>query len=150
MNRALYSLKGKCVWVAGHRGTVGSALLRRLAREDCVLLTVERKDLDLTRQKDVEQWMGRDPAAGGLPRRGQGWRHRRQRHATPVRFFTTTCDSLNVIHAAADVRVEKLLFLGSSCIYPKFAPQPIAEDAPSDRAARAHQRVVRDRQDCGT
>ena len=58
MNRALYSLKGKCVWVAGHRGTVGSALLRRLAREDCVLLTVERKDLDLTRQKDVEQWMG--------------------------------------------------------------------------------------------
>lgn len=52
-----YSLKEKRVWVAGHRGMVGSALLRRLEREDCVPITVDRKDVDLTRQHQVEAWM---------------------------------------------------------------------------------------------
>ncbi|MGB6907005.1 MAG: NAD-dependent epimerase/dehydratase family protein, partial [Methyloceanibacter sp.] len=53
----IYSLKGKRVWVAGHRGMVGSALLRRLAQEDCTVLTVGRQDLDLRRQAEVEAWM---------------------------------------------------------------------------------------------
>ena len=129
MNGALYSLKGKCVWVAGHRGTVGSALLRRLAREDCVLLTVERKDLDLTRQKDVEQWMGETrPQAVFLAAAKVGGIVAND--SAPVQFlYDNLAIALNVIHAAAAVHVEKLLFLGSSCIYPKFAPQPIGEDA---------------------
>ena len=55
----IYSLKGKRVWVAGHRGMVGSALLRRLAQVDCTVLTVAREDLDLTRQSEVEKWMKR-------------------------------------------------------------------------------------------
>ena len=64
--KPLYSLKGKRVWVAGHRGMVGSALLRRLEQEDCTLLTVEREEVDLTRQEQVERWMGNDASASGL------------------------------------------------------------------------------------
>jgi GDP-L-fucose synthase len=55
----IYSVKGKRVWVAGHRGMVGSALLRRLMQVDCTLLTATREDLDLTRQSEVEKWMKR-------------------------------------------------------------------------------------------
>src|SRR4051794_33206153 len=56
-NDVEFALKGKRIWVAGHRGMVGSALMRRLDREDCELLTVERYDLDLTRQEGVERWV---------------------------------------------------------------------------------------------
>jgi GDP-L-fucose synthase len=125
----LYNLEGKRVWVAGHRGMVGSALLRRLKRENCELLTVERDRLDLTRQADVEDWMQRArPQAvfvaaarvGGIGANA----------AWPVPFlYDNLAIAANVIHAAAASGVEKLLFLGSSCIYPKHAPQPITEDA---------------------
>ena len=53
----IYSLRGKRVWVAGHNGMVGSALMRRLQNEDCILITASRQELDLTRQEDVESWM---------------------------------------------------------------------------------------------
>jgi GDP-L-fucose synthase len=125
----LYNLEGKRVWVAGHRGMVGTALLRRLARENCRLLTVERDELDLTRQADVERWMGtaRPQAVfvaaakvGGIAANAK-W---------PVPFlYDNLAIATNVIHAAAAAGVEKLLFLGSSCIYPKLAPQPIPENA---------------------
>jgi len=124
-----YSLRGKRVWVAGHRGMVGSALLRRLEQENCTLLTVEREDLDLTRQEQVERWMGKArPQAvfvaaakvGGIV----------ANDSDPVPFlYDNLAIALNVIHAAAATAVEKLLFLGSSCIYPKLAPQPIPEGA---------------------
>jgi len=127
--KQLYSLEGKRVWVAGHRGMVGSALLRRLARENCKLLTVERDELDLTRQAEVEGWMSaaRPQAVfvaaakvGGIGANA----------AWPVPFlYDNLAIATNVIHAAAATDVEKLLFLGSSCIYPKLAPQPITEDA---------------------
>ena len=74
----IYSLRGKRVWVAGHHGMVGSALLRRLAQVDCTVLTVAREDLDLTRQAEVEAWMKDDEATGRFSGRGQGWRHRCQ------------------------------------------------------------------------
>ncbi len=125
----LYNLEGKRVWIAGHRGMVGAALLRRLARENCRLLTAERDELDLTRQAEVERWMdAARPQAifvaaakvGGIAANAT-W---------PVPFlYDNLAIATNVIHAAASSGVEKLLFLGSSCIYPKHAPQPIVEDA---------------------
>ena len=124
-----YSLRGKRVWVAGHRGMVGSALLRRLEQEDCILLTAERDEVDLTRQEQVETWMGKArpqtvfvaaAKVGGIV----------ANDSAPVPFlYDNLAIALNVIHTAAATGVEKLLFLGSSCIYPKLAPQPIAEDA---------------------
>src|SRR5262245_60979941 len=125
----LYSLRGKRVWVAGHRGMVGSALFRRLKPTDCTLLTVEHGDLDLTRQEEVERWIGRQrPQAifiaaakvGGII----------ANDSAPVSFlYDNLAIALNVIHAAAAMGVEKLLFLGSSCVYPKLASQPISENA---------------------
>jgi GDP-L-fucose synthase len=125
----LYSLRGKRVWVAGHRGMVWSALFRRLKQTDCTLLTVEHGDLDLTRQEEVERWIGRQrPQAifiaaakvGGII----------ANDSAPVSFlYDNLAIALNVIHAAAAMGVEKLLFLGSSCVYPKLAPQPISESA---------------------
>jgi len=125
----LYSLRGKRIWVAGHQGMVGSALLRRLKQTNCTLLTVKREDLDLTRQEDVERWMGKQrPQAvfiaaakvGGIVANA----------SAPVPFlYDNLAIGLNVIHAAAATGVEKLLLLGSSCIYPRLAPQPIPESA---------------------
>ncbi len=108
---------------------VGSALTRRLAAEDCEIITATRKDADLTRQAEVEAWMAKArpqavflPAAkvGGILANG----------TYPAQFiYDNLMIATNVIHAARMVGVEKLLFLGSSCIYPKMAPQPIREEA---------------------
>ena len=124
----LYNLSGKRVWVAGHEGMVGSALMRRLQKEDCTIVTVSRRELDLRRQKDVEDWMreGKPQAiflaaakVGGIV----------ANMTSPADFLEDNLMiSVNVIHAAAAADVEKLLFLGSSCIYPKFAEQPIKEE----------------------
>ena len=124
---ALYSLKGKRVWVAGHRGMVGSALLRRLAKEDCTLLTVGREVVDLTQQQQVTAWMKQErPQAIFLAAARVGGIVAND--SSPVEFlYENLAIAANVIHAAADMSCEKLLFLGSSCIYPKLAPQPIAE-----------------------
>jgi len=127
--KASYSLSGKRVWVAGHKGMVGSALIRRLARENCTILTVERSVADLRRQTDVEAFV-RDnrPQAVFLAAARVGGIV-----ANDVQPATFLYDNLmiagNVIEAARRYRVEKLLNLGSTCVYPKFAPQPIPEDA---------------------
>jgi len=124
-----YALTGKRVWVAGHRGMVGSALVSRLGRENCTVLTVGRDRVDLRDGKAVLAWM-RDnkPEAvilaaakvGGIVA-NDSW---------PADFLYDNLAIENaVIHSAFEAGVEKLLFLGSSCIYPKFAPQPISEDA---------------------
>src|SRR5262245_63818473 len=125
----IYSLKGKRVWVAGHRGMVGSALLRRLAQAECSLLTVAREDLDLVRQAEVEAWMKtKKPQAVFLAAAKVGGIVANDRW--PAHFlYDNLAIAANVIRAAEDADVEKLLFLGSSCIYPKVAPQPIAEGA---------------------
>ena len=123
-----YSLKGKRVWVAGHGGMVGSALSRRLEREHCILVSVAHSALDLTRQSDVEAWMDeRRPEAVFLAAARVGGIVANS--TSPVDFLEDNLSiATNVIHAAARGGVEKLLFLGSSCIYPKFAEQPIKED----------------------
>jgi GDP-L-fucose synthase len=123
----IYSLKGKRVWVGGHAGMVGAALLRRLAQIDCTVLTVSRNELDLRRQADVESWMQRErPQAAFLAAAKVGGIVANDRW--PAQFlYDNLAIATNVIHAAEAADVEKLLFLGSSCIYPKMAPQPIAE-----------------------
>ena len=124
-----FELKGKRVFVAGHRGLVGSALVRRLEREDCVLLTALRGELDLTRQQAVEDWMQRErPEAVFLAAATVGGI---LANATrPVDFlYDNLMIEANLIAAAHAVGVAKLLFLGSSCIYPRLAPQPMPESA---------------------
>ena len=127
--KALYSLAGKRVWVAGHKGMVGSALIRRLAQEDCTILTVDRQMIDLRRQADVETFV-RDsrPQAVFLAAARVGGIVANDRQ--PASFlYDNLMIAGNVIEAARRYGVEKLLNLGSTCVYPKFAPQPIAEDA---------------------
>ena len=124
-----FELKGRRVWVAGHRGMAGSAIVRRLARESCEIVTAARSDLDLLRQADVEAWMAdrrigvvflAAATVGGI-----------MANATrPAEFlYENLVMETNVIHAAWRTGVKKLLFLGSSCIYPRLAQQPMREEA---------------------
>ena len=129
MNDPVFSLHGKSVWVAGHRGMVGSALVRRLQSEACSVLTAGREDADLTRQEEVEGWMNANrpqvvflaaAKVGGI----------QANNSYPAQFlYENLMIEANIIHAAFRADVEKLVFLGSTCIYPKLAPQPIPEEA---------------------
>jgi GDP-L-fucose synthase len=125
----IFPLEGKRVWVAGHRGMVGSALMRRLAREGCEILTVEREKLDLTRQAEVERWLrqARPHAIFQAAARVGGILANSTRPANFI--YENLAISTNIIEAAHRQGVAKLMVLGSSCIYPKLAPQPITEEA---------------------
>ena len=124
-----YGLSGKRVWVAGHRGMVGSAIVRRLASEDCEVVTADRREVDLRRQADVRAWMETTrPQAVFLAAAKVGGILANSEHPADFLYDNLMIEA-NVIHAAHEVGVEKLLFLGSSCIYPKLAPQPMREDA---------------------
>ncbi|WP_188053197.1 GDP-L-fucose synthase family protein [Sphingosinithalassobacter sp. CS137] len=125
----MYSLSGKRVFVAGHRGLVGSAIVRRLAEEDCEVLTATRQDADLRDQAAVRTWMAdRRPDAVFLAAAKVGGILANATYPADFLYDNLMIEA-NVIEAAARVGVEKLLFLGSSCIYPKFAEQPISEDS---------------------
>lgn len=124
----LYSLDGKTVWVSGHTGMVGQALMRRLAEDNCTVLTVGRGELDQRRQADVETWMADNKpdvvflaaaTVGGIV----------ANDTRPGEFiYDNMAIESNVINAARTTGVEKLMLLGSACVYPKLAPQPMAED----------------------
>jgi GDP-L-fucose synthase len=124
-----YPLKGKRVWVAGHRGMVGSALLRRLQREDCQILAADRQQLDLCDQGAVMDWMRREmPQAVVIAAAKVGGIIANS--TQPADFLhDNIMIEANILHAAHMAGVEKLVFLGSSCIYPRLAPQPIPETA---------------------
>ncbi|GAA4246895.1 NAD-dependent epimerase/dehydratase family protein [Azospirillum formosense] len=126
---AAFSLDGKRVWVAGHRGMAGSAVVRRLEREPCEILTVGREAVDLRRQADVEAWMAEArPDVVFLTAALVGGIH--ANNTRPAEFlYENLAIETNIIHAAKQVGVQKLVFLGSSCIYPRMAPQPIVEEA---------------------
>jgi GDP-L-fucose synthase len=129
MARTPFELKGKTVFVAGHRGMVGGALLRRLRQEDVELLTVKRSEVDLRDQAAVNHWFaGARPQVVFLAAAKVGGIG-----ANSVLRGEFIYDNLliaaNVIHAAHVNGAEKLMFLGSSCIYPKLAPQPLREDS---------------------
>jgi GDP-L-fucose synthase len=123
-----FELRGRRVFIAGHRGMVGAAIARRLASEGCEILTAERKSLDLTRQSEVECWFnGNRPDAVFLAAAKVGGIHANDSY--PADFITDNLQiELNVVRAAFAAQVKKLLLLGSSCIYPKLAPQPMTED----------------------
>src|SRR5262245_40434453 len=122
-----FSLAGQRVFVAGHSGMVGSALLRRLAQEKCEILTVGHSEVDLRRQAETEQWLAaaRPDAVfvaaatvGGILANS----------TRPAEFlYDNLAIASNVIEGSRRVEVKKLLFLGSSCIYPRLAQQPISE-----------------------
>ncbi|MGK9171352.1 GDP-L-fucose synthase [Inquilinus limosus] len=121
-------MRGKRVWVTGHNGMVGSALVRRLKREGCELLLADRSAVDLTCQAATEAWMERErpeivfaaaARVGGIV----------ANMSCPADFlYENLMITANVIHAAYRTGVGKLLYLGSSCIYPRDAAQPIRED----------------------
>ncbi len=127
--KPVFELSGKRVYVAGHRGMVGSALVRRLEAEDCEVLSVGRDEVDLRRQAEVEGWMAETKphavfvaaaTVGGIL----------ANDTRPADFiYDNLLIEANLIDAAFKGGVDKLLFLGSSCAYPKFASQPMAEDA---------------------
>ncbi len=123
-----FDLTDRCIFIAGHRGMVGAALVRRLRSEARKVLTVDRGVLDLTRQADTEEWL-RDnrpdvvivaaAKVGGIA----------YNNTFPVDFLADNLAiELSLINGAFATGVRKLLFLGSSCIYPRLAPQPMTED----------------------
>jgi GDP-L-fucose synthase len=121
----IFDLKGKRVFVTGHDGMVGSAIVRRLEREDCDIVTAARRDLDLRRSDAVDRFMAQaKPDAvfvaagkvGGI----------RANSTFPADFIADNMAiALNTIRAAHQYGVQKLVYLGSSCIYPRLAPQPM-------------------------
>ncbi len=124
-----FNLKGRRIFIAGHRGMAGGALMRRLASEQAELLTASRQELDLIDQRAVSNWfeaMRPDVVflaaakVGGI-----------LANATyPAEFlYQNLMIEANIIHAAHQAQVKKLVFLGSTCIYPKLAPQPLQEEA---------------------
>ena len=129
MSETWYSLAGKRVFVAGHRGMVGSAIVRRLASENCEVLTVGRSEVDLRDQAGVRAWLAdRKPHAVVLAAAKVGGILANDTYPADFLYDNLAIETA-VIEGAFRAGVEKLLFLGSSCIYPKFAPQPIPENA---------------------
>lgn len=129
MTAPLFDMAGKRVWVAGHGGMVGSAILRRLAREKVTILTIGRQSVDLRRQQAVEDWMATErPDVVFLAAAKVGGIQANDRF--PAQFlYDNLMIEANVVHAAHTVGVKKLVLLGSTCVYPKLAPQPIPEEA---------------------
>lgn len=125
----LFSLAGRRVWVAGHRGLVGSALVRRLSGMDVDLLTVDRSVLDLRDAANVSDWVAQSaPDFIYMAAARVGGIEANLRY--PADFLgDNLAMAPAVIGAAARHRVPKLMMLGSSCIYPKLADQPIREEA---------------------
>ena len=129
MARTPFELKGRTVFVAGHRGMVGSALVRRLAGENVELLTTGRGELDLRDQAAVFDWFARKrPQVVFLAAAKVGGIYANNELRAEF-IYDNLAIATNVIHAAHVNGADKMMFLGSSCIYPKLAPQPLREDS---------------------
>jgi GDP-L-fucose synthase len=128
MTAPLFELEGKRIYVAGHNGMAGSAIVRRLGLETCKILTVERRELDLTHQKATEGWFAAVRPEVVVVAAGRvGGIMANDKY--PVDFLADNLAiGLNLIRTSHMVGVKKLLFLGSSCVYPKYAKQPMTED----------------------
>ena len=125
----MYDLRGKRIYVAGHRGMVGSAVVRRLAREDCEIITAGRDRVDLMRQAEVEAFMQAErPDAIVMAAAKVGGILANDTYPADFLYNNLIIEA-NITEAAHRADVNRMLFLGSSCIYPKFADQPIREEA---------------------
>lgn len=124
-----FDLADKKIWIAGETGMVGHAALQRLHHENCIILSAPHEELDLTRQSATMEWLADhkpDVIIMAAARVGGIGANK----AAPAGFlYENLAMAQNVIHGAYKTGVSKLLYLGSSCIYPKMAPQPIREDA---------------------
>lgn len=129
MSETVFDLSGKRIFVAGHRGMVGSAIVRRLEREDCTTLTATRSELDLLDQAATRLWLDNHrPDAIVIAAAKVGGILANSTY--PADFlYENLMIAANLIEGAHRAEVDRLLFLGSSCIYPKHAPQPMVEDA---------------------
>jgi GDP-L-fucose synthase len=124
-----YDLQGKRIYVAGHRGMAGSAIVSRLANQHCEILTAARQDVDLRRQAEVEAWIAeKRPHAIFIAAATVGGIMANSTRPAEFLYDNLVIES-NLIHAAWKAGVEKLMLLGSSCIYPRMAPQPLVEEA---------------------
>jgi GDP-L-fucose synthase len=123
----LFDLSGKRIYVAGHNGMVGSAIVRRLGRESCEVITAGRDQVDLERQGETEQFLAATkPEVVIIAAAKVGGIHAND--AFPADFISENLAiARNAVHASYQAGVRKLLFLGSSCIYPRLAPQPMRE-----------------------
>lgn len=124
-----FEIEGRKIWIAGHRGMVGAALMRRLESEACEVLTASRDTADLRRQAEVEDWLAAStPDAVIVAAATVGGIHAND--TRPAEFlYDNLMIEANVLHGAHAAGVKKVLFLGSTCIYPRLAPQPMAEDS---------------------
>jgi GDP-L-fucose synthase len=124
----IFDLSGKQIYVAGHAGMVGSAVVRRLGKIPCEIITAGRNSLDLERQEQVEAFLAaRRPDVVIVAAAKVGGIHAND--AYPAEFISENLAiARNIIHASHKLAVRKLLFLGSSCIYPKLARQPMREE----------------------
>ena len=125
----MFDISNKKIWVAGHNGMVGSAIVRRLKKENCKILKVEKKELNLLDQKSTEEWICKNQPeiiiiaaakVGGIKINMQN---------KAAFLYENLMIQNNIIYAASKLNIEKLVFLGSSCIYPKKTSQPILEEA---------------------
>ena len=125
---SLFDLAGKRVYVAGHTGMVGSAIVRRLGHEGCEVLSADHAEVDLADQQHTERWLAKaKPEAVFLAAARVGGIGANS--AYPAAFIADNLAiALNLIRGSHAAGVGKLLFLGSSCIYPKLAPQPMNEE----------------------
>ena len=143
----MYALEGKRVWVAGHRGMVGSAVVRRLESEQCTILTATRSELDLTRQAEVERFVADvKPDAIVVAAAKVGGILANDTYPADFLYENLLIETA-IFGAAHAFDVQRLLFLGSSCIYPKLAPQPITEDALLTGPLEETNEALRDCQD---
>ena len=122
-----YKLTNKKVWIAGHNGMVGSAVLRRLSHEDCEIITIPKNKLDLRNGESVLRWMKKNkPEIVIVAAAKVGGIHANSHYPADFLYDNLMIEA-NIIHNAWVSGVNKLLFLGSSCIYPRNTSQPIIE-----------------------
>ncbi len=124
----IFSLKNKKIWIAGHKGMVGSALCRRLESEKCDIIVAQKSELDLTRQEKTEKWIAKNKPDIVIMAAAKAGGIIANNNAQADFLYDNLSMAQNVIHGSYKAGVNKLLYLGSSCIYPKNITQPIKEE----------------------
>jgi len=127
MSKYSFNISGKKIFIAGHNGMVGSAVLRKLSNENCIIQTAERSELDLMNQKEVSLWFEKNkPDVVLLCAAKVGGIYANNKFPVDFLYNNLTIQT-NIISESFKNDVKKLVFLGSSCIYPRDCEQPMSE-----------------------